>query len=60
MEKDEYWETFMTSGSVADYLRFKQSERDGIKQIPQDTDLRAVREEAGGFRDRVEHNAGFY
>lgn len=61
MEKDVCWASFMASGSVADYLAFKQKEQDEIKRISQSSELRgAVQKKTEEICNRVEHNAGFY
>lgn len=60
MEKDVCWERFMVSGSVADYLAFKQKEQDETSHFSQGAKPRTAEKEPGGFGDRVEHNAGFY
>lgn len=57
MEKDECWETFLTSGKVADYLSYRQAARQTAGN-GRGNDADELRGEKAD--DKVKHNAGFY
>ena len=60
MDKDAYWDTFLGSGSVADYLKFKEIQRDETTNPSESVQAVVGQKEAARTRAEVKNNAGFY
>lgn len=61
MEKEECWTSFLESGKVTDYLRYRQAQESGAsgEGHAHSAEKYPAREKAGSD-DKVKHNAGFY
>ncbi|MBO5241757.1 MAG: hypothetical protein J6B19_03710 [Lachnospiraceae bacterium] len=56
MEKDECWETFLTSGKVTDYLSYRQA-TEKTERSPEGEAVVSGKNEPD---DMVKQHAGFY
>ena len=58
MKKEEYWKEFMVSGSVNDYLKYKQVMSDYKKSDSDGSDGENTERDSHGMQ--VKYHAGFY
>ncbi len=61
MEKEECWTSFLASGKVTDYLRYRQAQESGASGDGHACSAEKHPEtEQAGSCDKVKYNAGFY
>ena len=58
MQKEEYWEKFLMSGKVADYLGYCRSDEQKMHSSEGEGALNACMDKEPD--DKRKHNAGFY
>ncbi len=60
MEKNECWETFLMSGKVTDYLKYRQSDQNNLQSETENRGYAGMHSDSAESDNRVKHNAGFY